>query len=115
MSEIERTRKSAYEQVDGYILNETVGGFGTLAVQEQTLKTTLCANGSLSPGQVDTALKALGEQEKIQYGAGWIVPIVNKTYHKRAIAWLANRDEPPRELIGHMNKTLQNHDWHEHD
>ena len=112
MNEIERTQESAKNQVYSYVKQETVATPALqYAVKEPTLKTTLCANGSLSVEQVNTALRALGEQDKIQYGSGWIVPVVDQQYHKDAIAWLADRDDPPRELIGMMNKALQTHDW----
>jgi hypothetical protein len=112
MSEVERSRKSAYEQVYSYIKSKTVGNPAlTYAVREKTLKTSLCANGSLDPEQADTALKALGEQDKIQYAGGWIVPVVDQQYHRDAVAWLAQRDDPPKQLIGAMNKAIQSYDW----
>jgi hypothetical protein len=112
MSEIERSRESAYEQVYEYVKQETVANPDfAYAVAEETLKTTLCANGSLKVDQVETALQALGEQDRIQYGSGWIVPIVDKQFHRDAIGWLANREQPPKSLIGKMNKAVQAHEW----
>jgi len=111
MSETERTIQSGYEQTYSYIKNETVAMPNQQAVREKTLKTSLCANGSLEVEQVDTALKALAEQDKIQYGDGWITPVVDKQWHRDAVAWLAQKDEPPQGLIGGMNKAIQSYDW----
>jgi hypothetical protein len=111
MSETERTIQSGYEQTYSYIKNETVAMPNQRAVREKSLKTSLCANGSLEVGQVDTALKALAEQNKIQYGDGWITPVVDKQWHRDAVAWLAQKDEPPQGLIGGMNKAIQSYDW----
>ena len=108
---VEINRKTAYELVDTFIRRRTVAHPEQRGVKEAELKTSLCADGSLSVEQVNTALRALGEQDKIQYGSGCIVPVVDQQYHKDAIAWLADRDDPPRELIGMMNKSLQTHDW----
>ena len=111
MSEPERTIQSGYEQVYRYIKSETVAMPNQRAVREKTLKTSLCANGSLEVEQVNTALKALAEQEKIQYGNGWITPVVDLQWHRDAVAWLAQKDEPPKELVGKMNKAIQTYDW----
>jgi hypothetical protein len=109
---VERSRKSAYEQIYSYIKQKTVGNPALpYAVAETTLKTSLCANGSLDPEQVDTALKALGEQDKIQYANGWITPVVDLQYHRDAVAWLAQKENPPKELIGAMNKAMQDFEW----
>jgi len=106
-----RSRESAYEQVYSYIKGETVAMPNQRAVRETSLKTSLCANGSLDPEQVDTALKALAEQDKIQFADGWITPVVDLQYHRDAVAWLAQKDEPPQGLIGGMNKAIQSYDW----
>jgi len=106
-----RSRESAYKQVYRYIKGETVGMPNQRAVREKSLKTSLCANGSLEVEQVDTALRALAEQEKIQYADGWITPVVDLQWHRDAVAWLANRENPPQELIGKMNKAIQTYDW----
>jgi len=111
MSETERTVQSGYEQVYSYVKGETVAMVHQRAVREKTLKTSLCANGSLEVEQVDTALKALAEQDKIQYGDGWITPVVDKQWHRDAVAWLAQRENPPKQLIGKMNKAIQTYDW----
>jgi hypothetical protein len=111
MSEVERSQDNAEGQVYSYIKGETVAMPNQRAVREKTLKTSLCANGSLDPEQVDTALRALGEQDKIQYADGWIVPVVDKQYHRDAIGWLAERDDPPKQLIGKMNKAIQDFEW----
>jgi len=106
-----RSRESAYEQTYSYVKGETVAMPNQRAVREKTLKTSLCANGSLEVAQVDTALKALAEQDKIQYGDGWITPVVDLQYHRDAVAWLAQKENPPQELIGKMNKAIQTYDW----
>jgi len=106
-----RSRETAYEQVYSYIKNETVAMPNQRAVREKTLKTSLCANGSLGVEQVDTALKALAEQDKIQYANGWITPVVDLQWHRDAVAWLAQRDDPPQGLIGRMNKAIQDFEW----
>jgi hypothetical protein len=106
-----RSRESAYKQVYGYIKGETVAMPNQRAVREKTLKTSLCANGSLEVEQVDTALKALAEQDKIQFAGGWIVPVVDLQWHRDAVAWLAQRENPPQGLIGAMNKAIQTYDW----
>jgi len=106
-----RSRESAYEQTYRYVKGETVAMPNQRAVREKTLKTSLCANGSLEVEQVDTALKALAEQDKIQYANGWITPVVDKQWHRDAVAWLAQKDGPPKELIGRMNKAIQSYDW----
>jgi len=111
MSEIERSQDNAEKQVYSYIKNETVAMVNQQAVREKTLKTSLCANGSLEVEQVDTALKALAEQNKIQFADGWITPVVDKQWHRDAVAWLAQRDEPPQKLIGQMNKSIQDFEW----
>jgi len=111
MSETERTIQSGYEQTYSYIKNETVAMPNQRAVREKSLKTSLCANGSLEVEQVDTALKALAEQDKIQFADGWITPVVDKQWHRDAVAWLAQKDEPPQGLIGGMNKAIQSYDW----
>jgi len=111
MSEIERSQDNAKKQVYSYIKNETVAMPNQRAVREKTLKTSLCANGSLEVGQVDTALKALAEQNKIQFADGWITPVVDLQYHRDAVAWLAQKDDPPKELIGKMNKAIQDFEW----
>jgi len=97
--------------VYSYIKGETTPKLDQRAVREKTLKTSLCANGSLDPEQVDTALKALAEQERVQYGDGWITPVVDLQWHRDAVAWLAQRDEPPQGLIGAMNKSIQDFEW----
>jgi len=106
-----RSRQSAYKQVYSYIKGETVAMPNQRAVREKTLKTSLCANGSLEVEQVDTGLKALAEQDKIQYANGWITPVVDLQWHRDAVAWLAQKDEPPKELVGKMNKAIQTYDW----
>ena len=107
----DRSRESAYEQVYRYVKGETVAMPNQRAVREKSLKTSLCANGSLEVKQVDTALKALAEQDKIQFADGWITPVVDLQYHRDAVAWLAQRDDPPQKLIGRMNKAIQNFAW----
>jgi len=107
----DRSRESAYEQTYRYVKGETVAMPNQRAVREKSLKTSLCANGSLDPEQVDTALKALAEQDKIQYGDGWITPVVDKQWHRDAVAWLAQRENPPQKLIGQMNKSIQDFEW----
>jgi hypothetical protein len=111
MSETERTIQSGYEQTYSYIKNETVAMPNQRAVRETSLKTSLCANGSLEVEQVDTALKALAEQDKIQFAGGWIVPVVDLQWHRDAVAWLAQRENPPQGLIGAMNKSIQDFEW----
>jgi len=107
----DRSRESAYEQTYRYVKSETVAMPNQRAVREKTLKTSLCANGSLEVEQVDTALKALAEQDKIQYGGGWIVPVVDLQWHRDAVAWLAQKENPPQKLIGAMNKSIQDFAW----
>jgi hypothetical protein len=106
-----RSRESAYEQVYSYIKGETVAMPNQRAVREKSLKTSLCANGSLEVDQANTALKALAEQDKIQYGDGWITPVVDLQWHRDAVAWLAQRENPPKALIGKMNKAIQDFEW----
>jgi hypothetical protein len=111
MSEIERSQDNAERQVYSYIKGETTPKLDQRAVREKSLKTSLCANGSLEVEQVDTALKALAEQDKIQYANGWITPVVDLQWHRDAVAWLAQQENPPQELIGAMNKAIQDFDW----
>jgi hypothetical protein len=99
------------ERVYEYIKRRTVDHHTQRAIKEAELKTSLCANGSLDVAQVDTALRALGEQDKIQYGEGWIIPVVDKQFHRECAEWLANRDNPPKALIGNVNKAVRNHEW----
>jgi hypothetical protein len=111
MSEIERSQESGEKQVYSYVKGETVAMPNQRAVREKSLKTSLCANGSLEVEQVNTALRALAEQDKIQYANGWITPVVDLQWHRDAVAWLAQRNEPPQKLIGKMNKTIQDFAW----
>ena len=113
MSEgIQRDRKSAYEQVERFIQSRTVNHAEQMAVRETELKTSLCANGSLTPKQVNTALKALGEQEVIQYGSGWITPVISKEYHREAVAYVVeNSTGDVQEFVSVANQAIATHDW----
>lgn len=81
-------RKTVYERVREYIMRNTTAHPTQKAVKEQQLKLSLVAHGDLEVDEVNTALKALGEQEVIQYGSGWIIPVVDEQYHREAIVYV---------------------------
>ena len=81
------------------------------AVKEQQLKMSLVAHGDLEVEAVNKALKALGEQELIQYGSGWIVPVVDKEYHREAIEYVVeNQTGDVSEFVGVANTAIMEED-----
>jgi len=81
-------RKRVYERVREYIMRNTTGHPSKRAVQEQHLKLSLVAHGDLEADEVNRAMQALGEQEKIQYGSGWITPVIDEQWHRDAVAYV---------------------------
>ena len=106
-------RKVVYERVKSYIMQNTINSHtNQKAVKEQQLKLSLCAHGNLETDEVNTALKALGEQEVIQYGSGWITPVIDEEYHREAIEYVVeNQTGDVSEFVGVANTALQKHDW----
>ena len=80
---------------------------GQKAVKEQQLKLSLVAHGDLESDEVNAALKALGEQEVIQYGSGWIVPVIDEQYHREAIVYVVeNSTGDVSEFVGVANTAI---------
>ena len=105
-------RKMVYERVREYIMRHTTGHPSQKAVKEQQLKLSLVAHGDLEVDEVDAALKALGEQEIIQYGSGWITPVISEGWHREAISYVVEHDDgTPQEFVAVANKAIATHDW----
>ena len=105
--------EAVYKRVRRYIMQNTRDSHtGQKAVKEQQLKLSLVAHGNLETDEVNTALKALGEQEVIQYGSGWITPVISKEYHREAVAYVVeNSTRDVQEFVSVANQAIANHDW----
>jgi len=99
-------REVTYARTKEWILQNTVAHAEQKAVRETELKTTLCANGTLDPDAVDTALKALGEQGTILYGSGWITPVIDGPWLRGAIEYVVPKEESPEEFVAVCNNYL---------
>ena len=101
-------RKVVYERVKSYIMRHTKDSHtDQKAVKEQQLKLSLVAHGDLESDEVNAALKALGEQEVIQYGSGWIVPVIDEQYHREAIVYVVeNSTGDVSEFVGVANTAI---------
>ena len=100
------------ERVRKYIIRNTKNHHSQKAIKEQRLKFSLCAHGELEAPEVKTALESLGEQEVIQYGSGWIVPVISKEYHREAVAYVVeNSTGDVTEFVSVANQAIANHDW----
>jgi len=102
-----------YKRVREYIMRNTRDSrMNKKAVQEQQLKLSLVAHGNLEVDEVNKALKALGEQEVIQYASGWITPVVDKDWHREAVAYVVeNATGDVQEFVAVANRAIANHDW----
>ena len=99
------------ERVRKWIMRQTKDHHSQKAVKEQQLKLSLCAHGDLEVQDVNKALKALGEQEVIQYGSGWIVPVVDKEYHREAIRYVVEHSTGDlSEFVGVANTAIMEGD-----
>lgn len=96
------------ERVKEYIMRHTKDSHtDQKAVKEQQLKLSLVAHGDLESDEVNAALKALGEQEVIQYGSGWIVPVIDEQYHREAIVYVVeNSTGDVSEFVGVANTAI---------
>ena len=96
------------ERVKAYIMQNTRDSHtGQKAVKEQQLKLSLVAHGDLESDEVNAALKALGEQEVIQYGSGWITPVIDEEWHKDAIRYVVeNSTGDVSEFVGVANTAI---------
>jgi len=104
--------ETVYKRVRSYIMRHTKEHHSQKAVQEQQLKLSLVAHGNLGVAEVNTALKALGEQEVIQYGSGWIVPVISEQYHRDAVAYVVeNSTGDVQEFVSVANTAIANHDF----
>ena len=101
-------RKVVYERVKSYIMQNTRDSqTGQKAVKEQQLKLSLVAHGDLESDEVNAALKSLGEQEVIQYGSGWITPVISKEYHREAIGYVVeNSTGDVQEFVKVANRAI---------
>ena len=106
MSDVEFDREATYNMVKEWILQRTVAHAEQKAVRETELKTSLCANGSLDPEMVDTALEALGEQGTILYGSGWITPAIDGPWLRNAIEYVVPKEDSPEEFVAVCNNYL---------
>jgi len=100
-------REEVYERCKEYVSRNTVAHSKQRAVKEQQLKLSFVAHGDMSSDQVDTALKALAEQGVIVRAEGWLTIDLDKDdWYRQVIRWCAERDDPPRGLIGALNRRL---------
>ena len=100
-------RETVYNRLEEYIGRQTVGHVQQRAVQEQQLKLTFVAHGPMEVDQVNTALKALAEQGAIIRAGGWMtVDTEQDDWYRQVIEWCAARDDPPRKLIGELNRRV---------
>ena len=77
------------------------------AVKGQQLRHDLIARGEYDSADVKAALESLGEQEVIQYGSGWIVPVVDKEYHRKAIGYVVEHSTGDvSEFVGVANTAI---------
>ena len=104
--EIQRDRESAYEQVKRFIIAETANQVNAPAVKEQHLKTSLCSHGRLEPEQVEKVVRALGEQEKIVYGSGWITVVLDDQWLREALGHVVENGDSPKEFVRVVNMRL---------
>jgi hypothetical protein len=105
MSDVEYDRAAAYHAVKSLIWARTVDGTQN-AIREQQVKLTMCDHGSLTIEQVDTALRALGEQHSILYGSGWITPVVDGPWLRDAIEHVVPKEDEPEEFVAVCNNYL---------
>lgn len=97
----------AYDLVRSFVSRRTVAHAEQRAVREQELKVSLCAHGELSAEEANTALRALDEQGEIIRGDGWTtIDCESDDWYRQVIEWCAERDDPPRALIGACNRRL---------
>jgi hypothetical protein len=96
------------ERVREYILRHTKDSHtDQKAVKEQQLKHALVGRGEYDSADVKAALEALGENEQIQYGSGWIVPVVDREYHQDAIAYVVeNATGDVQEFVAVANTAI---------
>ena len=94
------------ERVRKWIMRQTKDHHSQPAVKEQHLKTTLCSHGSLEPEQVDKAVRALGEQEKIVYGSGWITVVLDDQWLRDALNHVVEHGDSPKEFVRVVNMRL---------
>ena len=101
-------REVVYERVKQFVSRNTVAHAKQRAVKEQQLKLSLCAHGDIEVEQANTALKALAEQDVIFRAGGWLTINVERSeWYRQVIQWCAEQEDPPRELIGALNRRLQ--------
>jgi len=82
------------------------------AVKTQQLKLSLVAHGGLDSEEVKAALEALGEQEVVQYGSGWITPVIDETWHRDAVAYVVeNSTGDVQEFVKVANRAIATHEW----
>ncbi len=100
--------ETVYKRVRSYIMRHTKESHtDQKAVKEQQLKQSLVANGSSDLQEVNAALIALGKQEVIQYGSGWIVPVIDESYHREAIVYVVeNATGDVSEFVGVANTAI---------
>lgn len=100
-------RKVVYERVRKYIMRNTTAHPTQKAIKIQQLKLSLVAHGDFEADEVNTALKALGEQEVIQYGSGWITPVVDEQWHRDAVAYVVeNATGDVQEFVAVANTAI---------
>ena len=102
----ENTREEAYNRVFDYIKHNTTTLANQKAVREQQLKLSLVAHGDLDSDEVNKALKALGEQEKIVYGSGWITVNIDNVWLKDALSYVVENGDSPKEFVKVANRRL---------
>lgn len=101
----ENTREEAYERVYDYIKHNTTALPNQEAVKEQQLKLALVAHGDLDVDEVDTALTALAEQDKIVRAGGWLTPCLDAANWKtRAIEFVVAQDDNPQAFVAAVNR-----------
>lgn len=96
------------ERVKEYIMRHTKDSHtDQKAVKEQQLKHALVARGEYDSDDVKAALESLGENEEIQYGSGWIVPVIDESYHREAIVYVVkNSTGDVSEFVGVANTAI---------
>lgn len=100
-------REEVYERCKEYVSRNTLRHSYQRAVKEQQLKLSFVAHGDMSSEQVNTALKALAGQDVILRVDGWLTMDTEMDdWYRQVITWCAELEDPPRPLIGALNRRL---------
>lgn len=101
-------RETVYRRCKEWIARNTLSHADQKAAKEQQLKLSFVAHGEMSADQVNAALQALAEQKVIIHADGWLtMDPEDEDWYRQVIEWCADRENPPRGLIGACNRRLQ--------